>query len=583
MIRMILIGLCCAQSICLYAQTFRAQVDEEGKMQIRRSMEDHRTLEWRSEGFDQMEGFPIGARANKTFKNFRNISLADVNNDGLDDILWGADNQFLVHNYEGLLWRRFLIGTIIYPPSIADLDADGQLEIVQATGGSQSTGRLYVFDTQGSDRTGWPKSYNGHWILLAPAIADVDDDGIKEIIFNERDSPASQLHIVKPDGNPINANWPQAIDGTLAITPSIGDVDGDQQKEIFTASTDTRYLFNLDGTLPSGWPQVTGPQQKYSFQSALIADLNQDGAREIIGATHGDSPEYYVLGADGQALPNWPQLVPNNAWTFNTPTLVEIDGSSRLLMSRPISATAADMLYAWDGQGDMLLGYPIIKAGGLEGLISVIDVDGDDEYELLFGSNTLSEDGRGFIHAYELDGVTEVEGFPLRPKGWTLMNGVNAGDINGDGQLDLVALSYTSNIGLPTPDSIFLNVYEMDASYSKERVLWSTYKGSNSRDGWVGRGALTSTDQLLPPFNFSVYPNPVSRQINVELEVYEKGEMEVKLLNALGQTCGQLFAGEVGPGSHRWTFSVADLPKGVYLLRITRKGSIGFSSKVLKY
>ncbi|MEO0340961.1 MAG: FG-GAP-like repeat-containing protein, partial [Bacteroidota bacterium] len=567
MLRLGIVCFFCIVSILLSAQDFIGTVDEEGKISVRPT-EPFNFLQWRNEGFTQLEGFPVGARANKTFKNFRNVSLADINNDGLDDILWGADNQFLVHNHEGLLWRKFLIGTIIYPPSIADLDNDGSLEIVQATGGSQTTGRLYVFDGQGADRSGWPKSYNGHWILLAPAIADVDDDGIKEIIFNERDSPASKLHMVKPDGTPYSENWPLSIDGTLAVTPSIGDVDGDQEKEIFTANTNGRFLINLDGSTVEGWPQITTPGQKYSFQSPLIADLNQDGGLEVIGATHGDEPEFYVLDANGQALPNWPQPVPDASWTFNTPTLVEIDNEPRLLMSRPGSSANADMLYAWDGQGDMLFGYPLIKEGGLEGLISVLDVDGDEEFELLFGSNLLGEDGRGFIHAYELDGFTEVEGFPLRPRGWTLMNGVNAGDINGDGKLDLVALSYTSNIGSPTPDSIFLNVYEMNAPYARERILWSTYKGSNTRDGLVEKRAVTSTSVLAKPLEISVFPNPARDQINVEMEVNEKGRVAIELFNSFGQKCEQLFEGEMAQGRHKLSFSIRDWPNGIYHIRL---------------
>ena len=129
-------------------------------------------------------------------------------------------------------------------------------------------------------------------------------------------------------------------------------------------------------------------------------------------------------------------------------------------------------------------GFPIVKSGGLEGLITVADIDQDDEPEIIFPSNMIDSTGHGFIHAYELDGSGEVPGFPIRPYGWTYLNGATIGDVDGNGLLDMVVLTYTENEG-STRDSALLYVYELNASTGPEHILWSTYKGSNLRNGLV--------------------------------------------------------------------------------------------------
>lgn len=569
--------------LALRAQIQRAFLLEDFTIAVEKTPEIESPLIFRSDTLGQMSGFPKGALANKSLKNLRNVTLADLDKDGAHDILWGADNKLFAHSYEKLLWSRTLSGIVLYPPSVANLDKDGGLEIVQATGGSQTNSRIYLLDADGRDLSGWPLNFNGHWIITAPALSDVDDDGDLEIIFNERDSPRSRLHIVRRDGAPFNSDWPVPISGTLAVTPSIGDVDQDGEKEIYVASTTTRYLLKLNGEIEAGWPQETDPSQRYSFQSPLLIDINEDGNLEIIGATHGDLPEYYILQADGSNFPGWPKPVPGNVWTFNTPTAVIIDNELRLFMSRPISDRTSDMLYGWNSEGRSLPGFPLFKPGGLEGLISIADVDGDEEFELLFGSNLLSPDGSSFIHAYELDGATEVPGFPIRPRGWTFMNGVNVGDVNGDGLMDLVALSYTQNIeNSNLADSIYLNVYELQTPYSPERVLWSTYKGNNTRDGLLKAANITPVKEagIKSDFPVSLYPNPVKDVLRLQFRHTKPSNIQLQLYDAQGRNLETIYAGRLSGGAQEWTQSVNHLPPGMYFISVRLDQKIG---QVLKF
>lgn len=514
----------------------------------------------------QLPGFPIAVPANPSFKNMRNLALADMNGDNIDDIIFAVDNTLYVYTYQGLLWSQTIIGTAVYPPSIGDITGDGFSEIVQVTGGSPSNGRIYVFDRFGNILNGWPVNFNNNWIICSPALSDLDGDDKMEIICNER-LTNGKVHILKSDGTEFSANWPVTLDGTPSVTPSIADVDGDGQKDIIAYSTKSRYIFGLDGQPKTGFPLTTAPNQSYSYQSPIAVDFDNDLSMEIVGATHGDFPQYYIMNSDTTSYSAWPKNVPDNNWTYSTPTVVKIDNEWKIFMSRPISDESSDMLYGWDQNGNMLNGFPIVKPGGLEGYISVANITNDPDFELIFGSNLKDEDGFGFIHAYKMDGSGELPNFPLRPKGFTFMNGVCIGNINGNGKTNLVALSYDNYFG-ESPDSTYINVYELDVNYDKSKVLWGTYKGSNTRTGNYEEIAVTKINNHKTDFNIKLFPNPTSDNLRLQLPDNISEVSSIIITDLTGRLVLKMESNNIQKENSFITINVKHLQNGYYNLSL---------------
>ena len=534
-----------------------------------------------NKSFSQLSGFPIGVVANASFKNMRNVALADINGDSISDIIFATNNTIYAYSYQGLLWQKSLIGVAIYPPSIGDVNGDGQVEIVQVTGGSPSNGRIYVFDINGNTLAGWPLNFNDNWILTSPVLSDVNYDGSMEIIVSERTYPIGRIHILKHDASSYSNDWPVTLNGTPAVTPSVADVDNDGQKDIVVCSTTSRYIFGLDGQPKLGFPNVTEPFQKYSYQSPIIADLDNDNNCEIIGATHGDIPHFYVTNNDGSDYTNWPLIVPDNSWTYSTPTVVKINASWNIFMSRPIGASIDDMLYGWDDLGNLLPNFPILKSGGLEGYISIADVDNDSEFELVFGSNMTDTSGYGFIHAYNMDGSGEVSGFPIRPYGWTFMNGVCIGDINGDSIMDITALSYTNTFGAST-DSTFINVYNLNTPYSPNKVLWSTYKGDNTRVGYVGDIQTQVLNNNTINKELVISPNPVGKNMNIKFNMPYKGNVYIYVYDNLGKSVMKKNIGTFLKGKQEFKTNTNNIKQGFYTLIIYSDNKIIGTAKFVK-
>lgn len=481
----------------------QAWIDQDGHMQVRDvliSEADYLEMEMQKSEYEQLANWPKRIAAHPNFKNFRGVTLADITGDGMDEILVASFGRLYAYKGNGdLLWSLQLTGTAIYPPSVADVTGNGELELVQLTGGVPNNGRAYVIDKDGNVLPGWPVSIGNQWLLSAPALADLDGNGQMEIVFGVR--TVNEIHVLKADGSNFNENWPVELASIPAFTPSLGDINNDGEMNIIAgASNGTLYAFTLNAGLLPGFP-VAAANTSFSYQSPLLADLDGDSLLSIVGATHGDAPQYYVRKSDGTYREGWPVAVPGGGWTYSPPTLADITGDSifEIFVSKPIGDAVQPMLFGYNEAGEMLPGFPISKSGGLESFISVADIDGDGQHDLIFGSNMMV-DGKGFIHAWKTDGAGQLPGFPLRPDGFTFMNGANLGDVTGDGLLNLVALTYEQTFS--ASDSALINVWNLGITVEEADVLFGTYKGNNTRSGLMTM-SVEEPEPVFASFRFS--------------------------------------------------------------------------------
>ena len=523
----------------------------------------------------------FGRPANPTVKNTRGVTLADIDNDGVEEILYGIDTTLYALKGDGsILWEKTVLGPILLPPTVADLDGNGSLEIIVNTGYPTTVGRIYLTDANGTDLPGWPLNFSDHWMINAPAVADLDGNGTLDIITCERaGSTEGYIHAINMDGTPLNSNWPVQVDATPAFTPSIGDVDNDGNKDVVIATSSTGMrIYDNQGQIFPNFP-LTDPSVRYSYQSPILADLDGDEDLEIIGTNHGDAPGFYVLNHDASYYPGWPVAI--NGWTYSPATVLDVDDDETFeifVSDRNTSSdgTPLDVLYGLTPDGTNLDNFPISKYGGTEGVISVADINDDGVLEVIFPSTLTDPEGFGYIHAYAIDGSGEIDGFPLRPRGFTFLNGAVIGDVDDDGLMDLTANSYTQTFGAGI-DSTYVTTYNLNVPYDETKIKRNGYKGSNVRDGLVIPETILGTANFLEAA-FKITPNPSEGifQINMPIDV-ENGE--ISLFTLQGK---KVFSEKrVFEQNTPVMYNFKQLPSGLYLVNISN-GDRTYTAKWVK-
>ena len=474
---LLLLSALLLSTICIVAQqpATRAFIDEEGVIQT--ETVNVQLPPAARDGLTPMPGFPVGFGSNTTYKPMRGLALADLNNDGADEIILCHNEEINVIDGQGnILWTQTLVGGMAqYPAAVGDINNDGILEIVALTAYGNARGGINVFDASGNVLLATVTNNNP--LICAPVLADLNNDGELEIVFNGRGKASASIsagiHVWNLQGEEL-PGFPFEMPSTPAFTPTLADTDGDGFLEIFTATTSVLYCISYTGE--ELYTVESQEAYKYSYQSPLIVDFEGEDNWSMVGACHGDNPNHYIRDAHtGDYRTGWPK--PVSSWTYSAPTVVKDGDEYAIFMG---VSGEGNVFYQYDVDGNVAPGFPLNLTAGIEGFITVADIDGDGENEIITDFNIMEGD-LGYIRAWEMDGTEVTTGFPLRPQGLSYINGANFGDIDGDGQLELVTLTYIQTFS--PDDPVYVTAYALNQPV--ENLVFGTYKGSNDRMGWI--------------------------------------------------------------------------------------------------
>jgi outer membrane protein assembly factor BamB len=178
-------------------------------------------------------------------------AIADLDHDGVPDIVFGAENErvYAVSATGRMLWQTPLSGRFGRGMPVAtDLDADGKVEILIATSFLGANLGLYALDgATGRPRWRAPselQSYHSH------VVADVDSDGELEVLYGDKNT---RLYCARARDGAVR--WSTQLEGRgIFFAPALADLDGTGKLTIFqTVRGTSLYALNDEGKTTGSW------------------------------------------------------------------------------------------------------------------------------------------------------------------------------------------------------------------------------------------------------------------------------------------------------------------------------------------
>jgi hypothetical protein len=384
------------------------------------------------------------------------VDLADMDADGDQDILFGdgyygsGNNRLYFNDGTGNFTEVLSFGQVAphYDIAAADLDGDGDLDIIASHGNSPSY--VILNDGSGTLDNGYPVHPVG---ISKPILAtgDLDGDDDADIIAGQDAGPA--LVYFNTGGGAYAA--PVAVAASLNDVKALalGDLDGDGDLDLLALNLVTLNDYVLRGFYNNGagsFPQTRnlGAGDYYTGQvtQLVLGDFDNDGDLDVV---HTNRLNTWVMYNYGNGDFAWTISLPDPYWVGGNFILatgdMDNDGDLDLV---GWSRVGVGLIYLNDGNGGF---GSWVTFGGQRDFsdLALGDLDGDGDLDvaattqgLLDGLFYLNDGQAGFSLAQNFDsGSNQIEGVAL-------------GDWDGDGDQDIVS----SNLNPPGPVSIvYLN------------------------------------------------------------------------------------------------------------------------------
>lgn len=411
------------------------------------------------------------------------LAVGDLDGDGDVDVVVSStsgDNQRWLNDGGAAFTAAALPVATSNAVVIAQLTGDSVLDVFFANAG---TNRLLVNDGSGGlDMSA--QAINGPINSRAAAFGDIDGDGVVDAVVVGTNSGVVWGAV----GGVMQGAPLQVFDSGLAQGAALGDLDGDTDLDVFVAANGPNYVWrNEGGVLVDYWNDTFSTDSR----GVALGDFDGDGDLDAFVVNNGtgrvwinDGTGQFDFDTDdvlGSGTPNSRAValgdldgdgdldavvingsVANRVWTLApdagdpegfgfTASAAAIGSSGRAVALGDVDGDgdldiwvandADDQVYLNNGSGGFSAGTTI--ANGASRGVALVDVDGDGDLDAvvqgLDGVVTVSfNNGSGAFSGATAYGVAATN----------VGVGVVAGDVDADGDPDVLALRFGVEDGL---------------------------------------------------------------------------------------------------------------------------------------
>ncbi|KAI9380538.1 hypothetical protein POPTR_016G110800v4 [Populus trichocarpa] len=353
----------------------------------------------------------LEADADSSFELFRESDeLADEYSydydDYVDESMWG-DEEWKERKHERLEDYVNIDSHILCPPVIADIDNDGVTEMIVAVS--------YFFDHEYYDNPEHLKELGdidvGKYVASSVVVFNLDTKQVKWTRELDLSTSTAKFRAY------------------IYSSPSVVDLDGDGNLDILVGTSfGLFYVLDHHGNIRENFPL-----EMAEIQGAVVAaDINDDGKTELVTTdVHGN-----VAAWTSQGKEIWEKHL--KSLVSQGPTIGDVDGDGHTDVVVP---TLSGNIYVLSGKdGSIVRPYPYRTHGRVMNQVLLLDLSKRGEKNKGLTLVTTSFDG----YLYLIDGPTSCA--DVVDIGETSYSMVLADNVDGGDDLDLIVSTMNGNV-----------------------------------------------------------------------------------------------------------------------------------------
>jgi hypothetical protein len=323
--------------------------------------------------------------------------------------------------------------------SLADLDGDDDLDAVFANARVDPS-QVWLNDGSGFfTDTGQHLGNYGHGL----DVGDVDGDGDPDVVVStHRDSAMSRVYL--NGGNAVFQELAGAFDANIGFSVDLFDIDGDGDLDAVGEATSATNVYLNDGVGNFTASEITFPLM------AAWGDLDSDGDVDALIKEHGVGYSVRLNDGKGNFSQHW-SYADAAAMDQGDMALEDVDNDSDLdaiITNGHFQSTSHPALvFINDGTGRFMDSGQRLSAVRNAG-ISLGDLDGDGDLDLVLAD--YMEPCQIWIN----DGSGQFTDSGVRFGDGQFYRHIHLGDLDGDNDLDIFLATFGISGG---PNEIWLN------------------------------------------------------------------------------------------------------------------------------
>ncbi len=445
-----------------------------------------------------------------------------------------------------------------------NMDGDSTLELVFSVATGTVSHTLNIYDPEvGAVVFSSPDLHP----IADYALIDVDGDGDLEVIYF---GPSGDWLMARHGDGSLVPGYP--VDLGLGIDAgyiSGAKVTGSAEEDVVVSGSGTVWVLGPNGNPRSGFPTIP-PIAGHSNGRVAIGDVNGDGHLELV-APFGEG--IFILDREGQLLSNFGSGEPEPG----SPSLHDFNDDQTMEIAFPRGDGSVNLTY-WDGT-PVGPGWPFdTGTTTMPSQVALANVTAGSHPDLVF----MSDDG--VVHlltptaSVPLDWPRSLDpGSPLvdpivaqlglngasvavgeatgwlrlleesdSQEGWArdqtapILASVSAGDIDGDGMIELI---------VPSSQALWI----LDMGVPETEGLWPMSGGNPGRTGCVSAGAVSATPEMIPAALDlrAAYPNPFNPATTIRFNLpIGANRASLRIYDVAGRLVSTVFEGSVAAGDH---------------------------------